>query len=151
MALLFAEITVQYVDLPALQVLLGPIALTCWALAIVPADRTSRLISLTLVAIGLVIFAIRRGHLSVVIHSFAENTSVLMVMTLIPLVGVAVDLGGYAEALAVASRSVTSPKSLYILSTLLAFAIGSVLLNAAIALLWVVLFPVVERQVSDPR
>lgn len=150
-ALLLGEIVVQYVDLPALQQSLGPIALICWVFALVPADRMSRRISLVLISLGALLFVRYHVPLLEVVGSFSENTSVLMVMTLIPLVGVAVDLGGYAEALAVASRSVTSPRSLYVLSTLLAFAIGSVLLNAAIALLWVVLFPVVERLVEDPQ
>ena len=150
-ALLIGEIVVQYLDLPALRLSLGPIAFTCWMLALSPADRMSRRISLVLISLGALLFVRYRAPLSEVVGSFAENTSVLMVMTLIPLVGVAVDLGGYAEALAVASRSVTSPRSLYVLSTLLAFAIGSVLLNAAIALLWVVLFPVVERLVKEPQ
>ncbi len=150
-ALVIAEIVVQYWKLPALKSLLGPIALACWALALMPADRTSRRISLVLVAAGILLFLRNHASLYAVVESFSENTNVLMVMTLIPLIGVAVDLGGYADALAVASRTVQNPRSLYVLSVLLAFAIGSVLLNAAIALLWVVLFPVAERARKDPQ
>ncbi|MGE5580136.1 MAG: hypothetical protein ACM3WU_08855 [Bacillota bacterium] len=150
-ALVTVEIVVQYLDLPALRMLLGPVALLCWILAFGRADRTSKRISLILLSVGAFLYIRSRAPLSEIVGSFAENTSVLMVMTLIPLVGVAVDLGGYADALSVASRTVRSPRSLYVLAVLLSFAIGSVLLNAAIALLWVVLFPVVERLVREPR
>lgn len=149
--LVIAEIVVQYVDMPALELTLGPIAFVCWVLALGPADRTSRRISLILLGAGILLFLRNHATLSAVMQSFAENTSVLMIMTLIPLIGVAVDLGGYTDALAVASRSVQKPFSLYVLAVLLAFAIGSVLLNAAIALLWVVLYPVAERVRKDPQ
>lgn len=150
-SLVIAEITAQYVDLPAIHMSLGPIALLCWVLAFCRADPTSKRISLILLSLGAFLYIRNGAPLSEVAGSFAENTSVLMIMTLIPLVGVAVDLGGYAEALSVASRSVRNPRSLYVLAVLLSFAIGSVLLNAAIALLWVVLFPIVERLVKEPR
>jgi DcuC family C4-dicarboxylate transporter len=150
-ALVAAEILVQYVDVPAIRVSLGPIALLCWAFAFGQADRMSKRISLVLVSIGALLYLRNRVPISDIAGSFAQNTSVLMIMTLIPLVGVAVDLGGYADALSLASRSVRNPRSLYMLALLLSFTIGSVLLNAAIALLWVVLFPVVERLVKEPR
>jgi hypothetical protein len=100
--------------------------------------------------VGTLLFITTRAPVAAVMGSFSENTNVLMVMTLIPLLGVAVELGGYTDALATVSRNVTKPLNLYVLSTLLAFAIGSVLLSAAIALLWVVLYPVAQRARKDP-
>jgi hypothetical protein len=149
-ALLVAEILAQYAKIPLLKSALGPIAFAAWAMALGRADRTSRKISLVLVTVGSLLFLRSHASANLVVGSFAENTNVLMIMTLIPLIGAAVELGGYSEALAEASRKVTGPTSLYVLSTLLAFAIGSVLLNAAIALLWVVLFPVAQRASKDP-
>ena len=103
-ALVAAEILVQYVDVPAIRVSLGPIALLCWAFAFGQADRMSKRISLVLVSIGALLYLRNRVPISDIAGSFAQNTSVLMIMTLIPLVGVAVDLGGYADALSLAAE-----------------------------------------------
>ena len=150
-ALVVAEVAAQYAKVDFAKDVLGALAVSCWILALGPADRTSRRISLALVAVGSLVFIRSGATLRQAVESFSENTNVLMVMVLIPLLGVVVDLGGYADALSVASRNVTKPLNLYVLSMLLAFAIGSVLLNASIALLWVVLHPVAERSRDDPQ
>ena len=150
-ALVAAEVIAQYVRIGFAKDVLGVLAMACWALALAPSDRTSRRISLVLVAVGSYLFVRSGASLRQAVQSFCENTNVLMVMVLIPLLGVVVDLGGYADALSVVSSEVTKPLNLYVLSMLLAYAIGSVLLNASIALLWVVLYPVAERTRDDPQ
>ena len=150
-ALVAAEVVAQYVRISFAKDFLGALAMVCWVMALGPSDRTSRRISLALIAVGSYLFVVSGASWRQALQSFCENTNVLMVMVLIPLLGVVVDLGGYADALSVVSGEVTKPLTLYVLSMVLAYAIGSVLLNASIALIWVVLYPVAARTRDDPQ
>lgn len=148
--LLVLELAVQYRPGSILKPYVGFVAFLAWLLSIPGADKTSRRLALLLVAIGSVLFAANKTSLVTAIDSFGQNTNVLMIMVLVPLLGIVIDLGGYRQALEEVSRSVRQPVSLFFLAAFLVYAIGSVLLNAAIALVWAVLKPIVEKTGKDP-
>jgi len=148
--LLFAEIAIQFWKAPFLVGIAGVLALLSWVLSLGSGDKTSRILSLALVGIGAGLFAVGRTLATVALLSFAENANVLMVMVLIPLLSIVIDLGGYSEALGSISQDLINPLYLYLVALFLSYAIGSVLLNAAIALAWTVLSPVVARVLENP-
>lgn len=148
--LLVFEAVIQYAHSPFLTNATGIVAFLAWAAAMADADRASRLMSSILVAVGVTLFAIDKTSVLRAVVSFGQNANVLMIMALIPLVGLLINLGGYGEALGVVSKDVKKPFYLFAIALLLSYALGSVLLNAAIALVWTVLYSIVERVNKNP-
>jgi DcuC family C4-dicarboxylate transporter len=150
-ALLLSQAIVQYWPNPLLLTTRGLLSFAAWALGLFGADRTSVLISVALVALGSGIFAsLGTGPLTALV-SFGENSGILLIMVLVPLVGIVIERGGYADALGEISQGIRQPAHLFGVALVLAHATGSVLLNASISLLWTVLAPIVVRMGKRPE
>lgn len=141
---------VQFWNVPVISRSVGILAFLAWVLSIKDSDRTSRTISAILALIGTVLFISIQAPLSQAIAAFAENTNILMVMVLVPLLGTVVDLGGYSESLSIISQDLRNPVFVYFVASLLTYFTGSVLLNAAIALVWAIMAPIVVKIRKDP-
>ncbi len=149
--LLVLQTVVQFWPAPVLQTAAGLASFAAWVLALSGADKTSLFIALALVLCGTVIFAsVGTGPLTA-LASFGENAGILMIMVLVPLIGIVIDLGGYADALGEIAEDIRRPAYLYGVALFLAYTIGSVLLNASIALVWTVLAPVATRMGKNPE
>ncbi len=148
--LLALEAAIQYTHIPLLADLTGLVALLVWVVALGSSDRTSRTVSLILVAVGSILFAVSGTPLLHAAVSFGESANVLLIMALVPLASLPINLGGYEEALWVVSRDVRKPVYLFAVAALLVYLLGPVLLTAAIVLVWTVLYPVAEMAVQDP-
>ncbi|MGI6632293.1 MAG: hypothetical protein ACOX5M_04510 [Bacillota bacterium] len=149
-ALLTVIALIQYTPNQTLVTLAGLLSFGAFLAAITGSDKTSVMLSFGLVAIGSVLFAVAGVDPLTAVMSFKENAGVLLFMVLVPLVGTVIELGGYTEALGEISRNVRKPAYLYAISLFLAYSIGAVLLNAAIALIWPVMAPIVKRIGKDP-
>jgi DcuC family C4-dicarboxylate transporter len=149
--LLVLQMVVQFRPAPVLQTAAGLASFVAWILALSGADKTSVLISSALVLSGAAIFASMGTDPLTALVSFGENAGILMIMVLVPLIGIVIDLGGYADALGEIAEDIRRPAYLYGVALVLAYAIGSVLLNASIALVWTVLAPVATRMGKEPE
>ncbi|HHX29094.1 MAG: hypothetical protein ACOX4B_02775 [Bacillota bacterium] len=149
-ALLVFQTLSEYLPVPALQTAAGLAAFIAWIFALSGADRTSLWLSLALVTCGVGIFAAVGTDPLAALVSFGENSGILMIMVLVPLVGIVIDRGGYADALGEIAEDIRRPAYLFVVALILAYMIGSVLLNAAIALVWTVLAPIVVRMGKSP-
>jgi hypothetical protein len=149
--LLISQAAIQYWPAPILETIGGLVSLVAWALALSGADRTSVILSLVLVAFGSCIFASLGTDPLTALISFGENSAILLIMVLVPLVGIVIERGGYADALGEIAENVRQPAYLFGFALFLVYAIGSVLLNASIALVWTVLAPIVVRIGKRPE
>lgn len=150
-ALLISQILIQYWPDPVLQFIGGLVSFLAWAIALLGADRTSVMLSLVLVVFGTVIFASMGTDLLTALAAFGENSAILLLMVLVPLVGILIEEGGYSEALAELAESFTHPVYLFGFAQILVYSIGSVLLNASIALVWTVVAPIATRMGKRPE
>lgn len=139
----------QFWKLSLVGTIVNVLAFLSWLLALKDSDRTSRIVSLTLVAVGTVLFASAGASFIEAVSAFAENTHVLMVMVLVPLVGTVIEIGGYPDSLTVICTDLKEPLLLHFVASVLAYATGSVLLNGSIALVWAIMVPVVKKVVRD--
>ncbi|MBE3519947.1 MAG: hypothetical protein IMW97_06565 [Firmicutes bacterium] len=148
--LLIFSATLQFWRLPAIAAVVDVLSFLSWMLALKESDKTSRTVSLVLVAVGTVLFVSTGASALQAVSAFSENTQVLMVMVLVPLLGTVIEVGGYSDSLSVVCQDLRDPLLLYFVASLLAYTTGSVLLNGAIALVWAVMAPIVKRAAKDP-
>lgn len=142
---------IQFWKVPVISTAVQVLAFLSWILALKDSDRMSRSVSVILVATGAVLFILTGVPVFKALSTFSDNTQILMVMVLVPLLGTVIDMGGYSESLSIVCQGLRNPFLLHFVASFLAYATGSVLLNAAIALVWAVMVPVVRRAVDDPE